>query len=481
MSSLKRSFISGFFWSILGQGGHLLIYLVASVILARILTPYEFGQVGIVMFFINISRVLTESGLSGALIRKQDASKDDFSTVFVFNLLVSILLTVVIILSSGVIAAYYDDGTLKTILVALSFVLIINAFQFTQNAKVVKYLKFRRQAIYTFVSTFISSVIAVILAWHDYGVWSLVIMQLANAFILTSIYWIWEGPSGRLVFKRASFENLYKFGLYTTLASIINTAFDNIYSLILGKYFAIQQTGLYYQAKKLQEIPVGVIKSSTLGVVFSTLSRLQDDKKEFDDFYNRIVTSFTVLVGLMCVLIYVYAEQAILLLYGTKWVGAVFYMKVLILSSFFYMQEMFNRVLFKVFDKTEKILFLEIIKVIIRAVSIVYGVIKMDISILLYGFLVTSIISYFLNYFYSRKVYHSFSWTEIIVTLKVAFIGLVCIVSYENLSAFFEFDLWLDFSLIPLVLLIYFTLLRIAKVFNLVKDTKSIFRIIKKS
>ena len=168
MSSLKRSFISGFFWSILGQGGHLLIYLVASVILARILTPYEFGQVGIVMFFINISRVLTESGLSGALIRKQDASKDDFSTVFVFNLLVSILLTVVIILSSGVIAAYYDDGTLKTILVALSFVLIINAFQFTQNAKVVKYLKFRRQAIYTFVSTFISSVIAVILAWHDY-------------------------------------------------------------------------------------------------------------------------------------------------------------------------------------------------------------------------------------------------------------------------------------------------------------------------
>lgn len=481
MASLKRSFISGFFWSVLGQGGHLLIYLVASVILARILTPYEFGQVGIVMFFINISRVLTESGLSGALIRKQDASKDDFSTVFVFNLLVSLLLTIVIILSSGTIAEYYDDGDLQKILIALSFVLIINAFQFTQNAKVVKYLKFRRQAIYTFSSTFISSTIAVILAWLDFGVWSLVVMQLANAFILTGIYWIWEGPSGRFIFKRNSFKNLYKFGLYTTLASIINTAFDNIYSLILGKYFAIQQTGLYYQAKKLQEIPVGVIKSSTLGVVFSTLSRLQDNKKQFDDFYNRIVTSFTVLVGLICVLIYIYAEQAILLLYGEQWVGAVFYMKILILGSFFYMQEMFNRVLFKVFDKTEKILILEMIKVLIRTLSIVYGVVKMDISILLYGFLVTSIISYFINYFYSRQVYSSFSWTEIIVTLKVAFVGTACIVCYGFLSDLFEFGLWLEFSLIPLVLLLYFLLLRIINVFNFVQDTKRFLKIIKKN
>ena len=480
MTSLRKSFISGFFWSILGQGGHLLIYLFASIILARILTPYEFGQIGIVMFFINISRVFTESGLSGALIRKQDATEDDFSTVFVFNLVISVLLTVGIIAASGPISEFYNNNDLQSILIALSFVLIINAFQFTQNAKIVKNLKFRRQAIYNFSATLVSSAAAVVLAYLGFGVWSLVIMQLLNAAVLTTLYWVFEGPSGQFLFKSNSFRQLYKFGLYTTLASLINTAFDNIYSLVLGKYFAIQQTGLYYQAKKLQEIPVNIIKSSTLGVVFSTLSRLQNSRKEFDDFYTRIVTSFTVLVGLICILIYIYAEQAILLLYGEQWVGAVFYMKILVLGSFFYMQEMFNRVLFKVFDKTEKILTLEIIKVAIRSISIVYGVVEMDIIILLYGFLVTSIISYFINYFYSRKVYRSFSWEELITTIKVAATGGFVIYVYQVTGSFLEVSMWLSFSFLPLILLIYFVLLRVFKVFNVIGDTKVFLKVIKK-
>src|SRR5690606_18704506 len=126
--------------------------------------PYEFGQIGIVMFFINISRVFTESGLSGALIRKQDATEDDFSTVFVFNLVISVLLTVGIIAASGPISEFYNNNDLQSILIALSFVLIINAFQFTQNAKIVKNLKFRRQAIYNFSATLVSSAAAVVLA-----------------------------------------------------------------------------------------------------------------------------------------------------------------------------------------------------------------------------------------------------------------------------------------------------------------------------
>lgn len=481
MTSLRKSFISGFFWSILGQGGHLLIYLFASIILARILTPYEFGQIGIVMFFINISRVFTESGLSGALIRKQDATEDDFSTVFVFNLVISVLLTVGIIAASGPISEFYNNSDLQSILIALSFVLVINAFQFTQNAKIVKNLKFRRQAIYNFSATFVSSAAAVVLAYLGFGVWSLVIMQLLNAAVLTTLYWVFEGPSGQFLFKSNSFRQLYKFGLYTTLASLINTAFDNIYSLVLGKYFAIQQTGLYYQAKKLQEIPVNIIKSSTLGVVFSTLSRLQDSRKEFDDFYTRIVTSFTVLVGLICILIYIYAEQAILLLYGEQWVGAVFYMKILVLGSFFYMQEMFNRVLFKVFDKTEKILILEVVKLVIRSVSIVYGVVEMDIIVLLYGFLVTSIISYFINYFYSRKVYKSFSWKELKVTIQVAVVGGVSILLHNYMVSTFNLGLLWNIGLLPVILVLYFSLLSVTKVFSLTRDIKAVLSLVKKS
>src|SRR5690606_28451166 len=184
MSTLKKSFITGFIWSFVGQTSYLFVALIANVILARLLTPYEFGQVGIVMFFILISKVLTESGLTGALVRKKDATEDDFSTVFIFNLAISVFLFFLLIFSAGFIADFYNNLELKNILIVLSFVLIINAFQFTQNAKIVRDMKFKKQALYAFISVIISSLIGIILAFLKYGVWALVIMQVCNALIL---------------------------------------------------------------------------------------------------------------------------------------------------------------------------------------------------------------------------------------------------------------------------------------------------------
>lgn len=481
MQSLKNSFITGFIWTFTGQLGYLLVALVTNIILARILTPYEFGQVGIVMFFIIISKVLTESGLSGALIRKKNATEEDFSTVFIFNLAISIFLFLLLLLFSGVIADFYDDQALQNILIALSFILIINAFQFTQNAKIVRDLKFKKQSVYALISVIFSSVMGITLALLNYGVWALVIMQICNAFILTLVYWVFEGPVKSFVFKKDSFRTLYKFGVNTTLASIINTVFDNIYNLILGKYFSIQQTGFFYQAKKLQEIPVGVIRSSTLGVVFSTLSKLQDDRKEFKIFYDRIVKIFTVLVGLICLLIYYYAEQVILLLYGKEWLEAVFFMQILIIASFFYMQEMLNRVLFKVFDRTDKILYLEIIKKAIQSITIIIGVIFMDIEVLLYGFLVTSIISYFINYYYSRKIYENFLWEEILIAIKVV-ISAICVVLISNLlnNSVLNFKGYELFYLLPIIIVLYFLLTMFLNVINIITEVNIFIKLIRK-
>lgn len=481
MSSLKKKFVLGFIWSFLGQVSYLLIALIANVFLARLLTPYEFGQVGIVMFFIVISRVLTESGLTGALVRKNDATEEDFSTVFIFNLFISCFFFILLFFSSGFISEFYKDESLQNIIIALSSILIINAFQFIQNAKMVRDMNFKKQALYSFISVIISSTIGIVLAYYNYGVWSLVIMQIINALILTSLYWVFEGAIKKFIFSITSFKSLYKFGVNTTFSAILIAVFDNIYSLILGKYFSIQNTGLYYQAKKLQEIPVGVVNSTTQGVVFSTLSKLQDDKKSFDEFYNKIVVVFTVLVGLICLLIFFFAEQAILILYGEKWLKAVFFMKVLIIASFFFMQEMLNRVLFKVFNRTDKILFLEIIKKIIQAVTIVIGVVFLDIKILLYGFLLTSIISYFINYYHSRLIYNSFSWKEIITTVKVIIIGIGVYFINEFLSQLLKLDSYNKFYLLPFLVLIYFVLMKFFRVIDILVESKVILNQIKKN
>src|SRR5690554_6487206 len=479
-NNFKKSIVSGFIWSFIGQGGYLIIGLVANIILARLLTPFEFGQVGIIMFFIVIAKVLTESGLSGALVRKNDATDEDFSTVFIFNLIISIVLMLLIIGFSGTIANFYDDPQLKYILIASSSVLLFNAFQITKNARLIKDLKFKKKSKYEVLAILCASIIGITLAFYGYGVWSIVLMQISTALILTLLLWIFEPSIKKLVFRRNSFKSLYKFGVNTTLASMINTAFDNIYQLILGKYFAISQTGLFYQGKKLQEIPVGVLKSTTLGVVFASLSKVQDDLKQFEYLYNKIVTFFTVIVGAICLFVFFYAENIIMLLYGEKWIGAVFYMQILIVSSFFYMQEMFNRIIFKVFDRTEKILHLEILKKAIQSISIIIGVILLNIEVLMYGLLITSIISFFINFYVSRKILGNVKWNEVILVFKVALTSITTGLIGFILNNLFELRMYQTFYLIPVLILIFILGVQLLKVINFKNDVSSLLRTLKK-
>lgn len=424
-NSHKKQLIAGLIWSFVGQMSYWVVALVANIILARLLSTYEFGQIGIVLFFITIARVLTDAGLGGALVRNNNASQKDYSTIFLFNLLISFFLMVVIMISADGIATYYEDHELKNILIASSLVIIINAFQLVQAARLVKKMQFRKKALYDFIAILIASTVAIIFAYSGFGVWSIVILQLLLSLIQSALYWYFEGGVGPWVFKKDSFKAHYKFGINTTLASVLNTVFDNIYQLILGKYFAISQTGLFYQAKKLQSVPVGVIEKVVQSVVFSSLSKIQENEDEFKKYYQKIVALFTIGSGLLCLLIFLYTENLISLLYGSKWLGATFFMKVLIISSFFYLQENFNRVIFKVYDRTEVILKLEFIKKGIQILSIIVGLRYLSLEILLYGFLVTSIISYYINYIKSRMVFKSLGWYEFKVMCTVIGISLI--------------------------------------------------------
>lgn len=480
MSSFGKKFITGLFWSLSGKFGYLAISLAANVVLARLLTPYEFGLVGIVMFFIIVSKVLTESGLSGALVRKPDATELDFTTIFIFNLVVSIALMLLLIAISGWVADFYNDSIIQHVLIALSTILFISAFQITQKTRLTKELKFKEQAKYELISVIVGSTVGISMAYCDYGVWSLVAMQVTTSAVLALMYWTGEGGVGKLRFSFKSFNELYRFGMYTTLASLINTTFDNIYHLILGKYFSVQNTGFFYQAKKLQEIPVGIINSQTQGVFFAALSKLQDDKTAFDQFYRRVISVFTVLVGLICLLLVIYAKEAILILYGEKWLGAVYYMQILAVAGYFYMQEMFNRVLFKVFDRTEKIFQLELVKKAIQSVTIALGIIYLSVDILMYGFLLTSVVSYFINYTVSRRVYGGFDWFEIMVIIQVFLAAVVTGAVALYLFQHFDLEIIWTVSFSPLVILLFVTLLAMTNTANINNELKWLINKVKK-
>ncbi len=470
---LSRSLLLNTLWSFIGRFGYLAVSLVSNIILVRLLSPKEFGQVGIMMFFIVVATVLVESGLSGALVRKQNVTEIDYSTIFIFNLIISLILMMALLGASGFIATFYNDPELKNILMASSLILVINALRITQTTKLVKELRFKVKALYEFIAILIGSLVAIFLAFNGAGVWALVSLQLSTAIVLTCILWVFAEPIKCYKFSGESFKQFYKFGINTTLASLLNTSFDNIYQLILVKYFSISQAGYFYQAKKLQEMPVGILQNTMLGVVYSALSKIQEDTEKFNILYQNTVRIFTIGVALICMVIFYYSDLIINILYGDKWIASVIYLQLLIVASFFYLQEMFNRIIFKIFDKTEKILQLEVFKKAIQSLTIFYGIWTMSIENLLYGFVLISVISFLVNYYFARKVQGCFYWMDFVDVIKVVVVCICIVVFCEFLANKYRIigleNLWM----LPIMLSMYICMLHLFCVINIKKDLRT--------
>lgn len=481
MASSQKNFIVNFIWQIMGQFGYLLISLVGNIILARLLDAYEFGVIGILMFFITISRVFTESGLSGALVRRGEPKEEDYSTIFIFNLVVSLVCYGILFITSPFIADFYSKSEISLYIKVIGLVLIINAFQFTQNTRLVVNLKYKLISNYAVIANLIATIIGIILAYLGYGIWALIWMQILNALILTLIYWIREGGYSKLQFNKQSFSEMYKFGMYTTFSSLLNTIFENSYQLIISKYFSVNLSGYYFQGKKLQEVPIGLIKSTTSGVVFSTLSKYGKNETEFSENYTKICILFTIVVGCICLNLFIFSKDAVLILYGEKWIESVFYIKVLAIGSFFYMQEMLNRNIFKVFDRTDRILILEIIKKAIQAVSIVIGVVMLDIKVLMYGFVVSSFISFFINYRESRKILKKVSgvYKEMTIALQIFIIMIIFCFSFHYLLKLFLINSYIKILLFaPIITILYFVVIDLFKIVK-IRELFSLIKLLK--
>jgi teichuronic acid exporter len=470
MISDSENFITNFIWQVFGNLGYYIISLIGNIVLARLLGAYEFGIIGILLFFIMISRVFTESGLSGALIRKGNPSDEDYSTIFIFNICISVFLFLLVWFLAPYISLFYENNHLALYLRVISVIFVINAFKFTQNTRLIVQLDYKKISYYTTTSMILGTSIGVVLAFLDFGVWSLIAMQISNALILTIIFWTKEGGYSNLVFNNTSFKGMYKFGLYTTLSNLIGTIFENIYQLILGKYFSISTTGYYFQGKKLQEIPVGILKNTTTGVVYSALSKVGHEGNKFDKIYTSIGKLFTAIVGLVCLNLYLFSTDIVILLYGENWIESSFYIRVLSIASFFYMQEMLNRNIFKVFDKTDSIFKLELIKKAIQIVSIIIGLYYLDIKILMYGYVVVSAISFLINYSESRKIFSNSKskYFELWIAIKVFLIFMILVFLFEKVLLFFELKpLYRVLIFCPILSVTFLGILHSLKVVNI--------------
>ncbi|CAM1333945.1 lipopolysaccharide biosynthesis protein [Tenacibaculum aestuariivivum] len=462
MSSLKNSI----FWSLFGQLGYSVIALIANILFVRVLSPKDFGVIGIAMFFIGVSNVLVESGIGGALIRKNNVSEKDYSTVFLLNLGISIFLMLALLLSANFIASFYNLPELKHILWILSSLLIINSLTIINRVKLVKEMKFKELGVFKFVSFFIASTIALYLAYYkSFGIWSVLIMQVLSAALFMVILWFKQGRLKKVVFSKKSFKEVFSFGAFTTLSSILDAAFNNIYELILGKYFNVTSVGFYYQAKTLYQAPDVISKNIILQVFYSHLSAIQDDRERFNLSFINVSKNTALIIGFVFSLIYIYSEHIIIILYGEEWIKTGFFLKMILIYGFFSLQEMVNRNIFKIYNQTHKIFYLELFKKSVQLITIFIGIYYLNIEVLLYGFILTSIVSYFTNSYFSLKM--------ISLDMKLFFCNILKIVFSITISVFifctclnmiFDKVKYVAFLLAPLFIIVYIIPIKLFKI-----------------
>jgi O-antigen/teichoic acid export membrane protein len=400
--SLKKQALSGVIWTFLQQFGIQSITFVVSLVLTRLLLPSEFGLIGMITIFVALGRTLIDSGLSQSLIRSENPNQSDYSTVFYFNLFGSLVLYIIILLVAPYIADFYNQEVLKNIIRLYCLTFLINAFGTIQTTILTKQLKFKAQMMITIPSLILGSFTGITMAYMGYGVWSLVWSAIVQSFSNTLLLWFWSSWRPALVFDWARFNYHFHFGYKLTFSSVLDTVFNNIYSIIIGKFFAPTQVGFFTRADSLKQFPVNIIGKILNKVTFPLFASIQNDDVRLKNVYKKIMQMVVFLVAPLLVFAAVLAEPLFRFLFTEKWLPAVPYFQILCLNGILHPIHSYNLNVLKVKGRSDLFLKLEVLKKIILLVVILVSF-HFGIFGLLYGSVLFSVLAFFINTHYTAK------------------------------------------------------------------------------
>lgn len=400
--SLRKQAISGLVWTFGMQFGNQLIGFIVSMILARILLPAEFGLIGMIAIFIAVGKSLLDAGLSQSLIRSQNSDQEDLSTVFFFNLAASFLIYILIYFSAPLIANFYNQPILINIIRIFCITFIISAFSSVQMARLTKIMDFKTQTLIGLPSTIAGGIVGIIMAYMGYGVWSLVWSSLISAFLGSLQLWIYSKWTPSLVFNIEKFKDHFNYGYKLTLSGLLDTIFNNIYLIIIGKFFSPAQVGFYTRAETMKQLPVTNISTALNKVTFPLFASIQDDDVRLKRVYKQLMQMVVFVIAPVLIFLGVLAEPTFRFLFTEKWLPAVPYFQILCVTGILYPIHAYNLNILKVKGRSDLFLRLEVIKKIIVVVTIAFTI-KFGIIALLYGQIFTSLVAFFINTHYTGK------------------------------------------------------------------------------
>lgn len=411
MSTLKEKTVKGVLWSCVDRFSSQGIQFVFSILIARLLLPSDYGVVAMLNIFLAVSNTFIDSGFGTALIRKIDRTETDFCTVFYFNIVVSAFFYAVLWFASPYIASFYGVPLLEDITKVVALTLVFSSFSGIQNAQLSIAIDFKTRAKISVIVTVLTGAVGLWMAYNGYGVWALVVQSVFSSLLRSALLWFYVRWMPKLIFSWKSFREMFSFGSKLLASALLDTTYNNIYPLVIGKFFSPATLGVYARAEGLAQYPSSNITSVLQGVTFPVLSSIQNEPERLANAYKRFLrlsafVVFPLMVGLAAV-----ADPLIRLMLTDKWEGAIYLLQIVCFSMMWYPIHAINLSILQVKGRSDFFLKLEIIKkiqgVIILCVTVPLGIVAMC-----YGRIVSSLLSLAYNTYYTKRLIGYGYWSQ---------------------------------------------------------------------
>lgn len=428
---------SNFIWRFAERCGAQLVTFIVSIVLARILSPSDYGTIALVTVFTTILQVFIDSGLSTALIQKKDADDLDFSSVFYFNFVICIILYLIMFVSAPFIADFYKDSSLVSIVRVISLTLIISGVKGVQQSYVSRHMLFKRFFFSTLGGTIFSAILGIIMAYAGFGVWAIVFQQLSNNAIDTLILWITVKWRPIKKFSWSRLKNLLSFGWKMLASSLLDTVYNNLRNMIIGKLYTSADLAFYNQGDKFPKLIVTNINTSIDSVLLPTMSNEQDNHVRVKDMTRRAIKISTYIMAPLMIGLAFCAKPIVQIVLTDKWLPCVPYLQIFCLSYLFWPIHTANLNAIKAMGRSDLFLKLEVIK---KFMGMILLLITMNISVMAmaYSLLISGLISQVINSWPNRyllKYSYIDQIKDILPNIVMVLImgGFVYFISYLNL------------------------------------------------
>lgn len=387
---------SAYIWGLLNRFLPSLLSIVATMIMARFLTPEDFGAIGVVSIVFFVARTLIDSGFGGSLINEKDIKDIDYSTVSVFNLVMGLGLYGLIIVFSGIIEDYFGILNLRYVVILLGLTLVISPFGLVPNTILQKNLRFSDLCKISVISIILANVISLVMAFYGFGVYALVANQVLQSLFSVILLFAYSHYRFSFHFSYNSLRKLFSFGFFTALSSMVDEIYENLLTSLTGKYLNVQQAGYLSQSKRLEEAFSISLTSAISTVSFPILSKIKDNENAFMKECESIYRIILLISVPLLVIIAIFSKEVIFIMLGSQWIEASFYLKVLSVAGIFMVMETLIRIFIKSHGDAPALFYYTVLK---RVIGICLIILCMLISrdLMIYGYVAGSFIAFVIN------------------------------------------------------------------------------------